>query len=160
MVAPCRCFHGHAARPCSFGVTKAGVHLVASRDRVRIRDGFAFASVTGSRSPSSRMPNADRVTSKDRGSIRSQDWSHWIGPATIPATMPVRARRARPLLRRWIGWIVGRNNRTLALRRGDCLIGLLVLLGQPSIRATKSAAIVGCWPGGGTSNDRDHAGLA
>ena len=149
MVAPCRYFRGHAARSCSFGVTKAGVHHVAPRLRVRIRDRFAFASVTASCSPSSRILNADRVASEDRRSNPLPGLVTLIGPATIPD----RASRARPLLRRWIGWIVATNNPTLALQREDCLTGLLVLLGQPSIRATKSAAIVGCWPVGATSND-------
>ena len=157
MVAPGRYFRGHAARSCSFGVTESnapmkpttrGVHHVASRDRVRIRDRFAFASVTISRSRSSRIPNADRVASEDRRSNPLPGLVTLIGPATIPATMPAtipeRASRARPLLVRWIGWIVGSNNRSLSLRREDCLVGLLVLVGQPSIRATKIAAMVGC----------------
>ena len=149
MVAPCCHFRGHAARSCSFGVTESnapmkpptrGVHHVSSRDRVRIRDRFAFASVMDSRSPSSRTPNVNRVASEDRRSNPLPGLVTLIGPATIPD----RASRARPLLVRWIGWIVGSNNRSLSLRREDCLVGLLVLVGQPSIRATKIAAMVGC----------------
>ena len=77
------------------------------------------------------------------------DWS-----SNNPSNNPRSREPSRPLLVRWIGSIAGSNNRTLTLRRENCLVGLLVLVGQSSIRATKSAAIVGCWRVGATINDR------
>ena len=131
MIAPCRHLCGHAARSCSFGVTESnapmkppirGVHHVSSRDRVRIRDRFAFASVMDSRSPSSRTPNVNRVASEDRRSNPLPGLVTLIGPATIPD----RASRARPLLVRWVGWIIGSNNRTLNLTKLYPVIHLLL----------------------------------